>query len=247
MASVTSREQLKDYCLRQLGAPVIEINVDDDQVEDRIDDAFQFYREYHFDAVEKLYLKHEVTANNISNQYIEISNAIVGIERVFPFMNKATGTNIFDIKYQILINDLYTLMSTDLIYYTAVRQELELINQLLVGQKPIRFNRHMNRLHIDMDWAADVVPGTYIIVECWRILDPDVYTDVYNDMFLKRYATAQIKKQWGNNLKKFAGVQLPGGVTLNGEIIYQEAIEEIRQIETEIQSRFELPVDMFVG
>ena len=247
MASVTSREQLKDYCLRQLGAPVIEINVDDDQVEDRIDDAFQFYREYHFDAVEKLYLKHEITANNISNQYIEISNAVVGVERVFPFMNKSTGTNIFDIKYQILINDLYTLMSTDLIYYTAVRQELELINQLLVGQKPIRFNRHMNRLHIDMDWAADVVEGTYIIVECWRILDPDVYTDVYNDMFLKRYATAQIKKQWGNNLKKFAGVQLPGGVTLNGEIIYQEATEEIRQIETEIQSRFELPVDMFVG
>jgi hypothetical protein len=247
MASVTSREQLKDYCLRQLGAPVIEINVDDDQVEDRIDDAFQFYREYHFDAVEKLYLKHEITANNISNQYIEISNAVVGVERVFPFMNKSTGTNIFDIKYQILINDLYTLMSTDLIYYTAVRQELELINQLLVGQKPIRFNRHMNRLHIDMDWAADVVQGTYIIVECWRILDPDVYTDVYNDMFLKRYATAQIKKQWGNNLKKFAGVQLPGGVTLNGEIIYQEATEEIRQIETEIQSRFELPVDMFVG
>ena len=247
MATVTSREDLKDYCLRQLGAPVIEINVDNDQVEDRIDDAFQFYREYHFDAVEKLYLKHEITANNISNQYIEISNAVVGVERVFPFMNKSTGTNIFDIKYQILINDLYTLMSTDLIYYTAVRQELELINQLLVGQKPIRFNRHMNRLHIDMDWAADVVEGTYIIVECWRILDPDVYTDVYNDMFLKRYATAQIKKQWGNNLKKFAGVQLPGGVTLNGEIIYQEATEEIRQIETEIQSRFELPVDMFVG
>jgi hypothetical protein len=247
MATVTSREQLKDYCLRQLGAPVIEINVDDDQVEDRIDDAFQFYREYHFDAVEKVYLKHQMTANNISDQYIEISDAVVGVERVFPFMNKSTGTNIFDIKYQILINDLYTLMSTDVIYYTQVRQELELINQVLVGQKPIRFNRHMNRLHIDMDWAADVVPGTYVIVECWRILDPDVFTNVYNDMFLKRYATAQIKKQWGNNLKKFAGVQLPGGVTLNGEIIYQEAIEEIRQIETEIQSRFELPVDMFVG
>jgi hypothetical protein len=247
MASITSREQLKDYCLRQLGAPVIEINVDDDQVEDRIDDAFQFYREYHFDAVEKLYLKHEITANNISSQYIEISDAIVGVERVFPFMNKSTGTNIFDIKYQILINDLYTLMSTDLVYYTAVRQELELINQLLVGQKPIRFNRHMNRLMIDMDWVADVTPGTFIIVECWRILNPDEFTNVYNDMFLKRYATALIKKQWGNNMKKFAGVQLPGGVTLNGEIVYQEAVEEIRQIETEIQSRFELPVDMFVG
>lgn len=247
MATITSRADLKDYCLRSLGAPVIEINVDNDQVEDRIDDAFQFYREYHFDAVEKVYLKHQMTANNISDQYIEISDAVVGVERVFPFMNKSTGTNIFDIKYQILINDLYTLMSTDLIYYTQVRQQLELINQTLVGQKPIRFNRHMNRLHIDMDWAADVVPGTYVIVECWRILDPDVFTNVYNDMFLKRYATAQIKKQWGNNLKKFAGVQLPGGVTLNGEVIYQEAIEEIRQIETEIQSRFELPVDMFVG
>ena len=247
MASITSREELKDYCLRSLGAPVVEVNVDNDQVEDRIDDAFQFYREYHFDAVEKVYLKHEITSTDITNQYIEMAEAVVGIERVFPFMNKSTGTNIFDIKYQILINDLYTLMSTDLIYYTEVRQELELINQLLVGQKPIRFNRHMNRLHIDMDWAADVVPGTFIIVECWRILDPDEFTNVYNDMFLKRYATAQIKKQWGNNLKKFAGVQLPGGVTLNGEIIYQEAIEEIRQIETEIQSRFELPVDMFVG
>jgi hypothetical protein len=174
MATITSRELLKEYCLRQLGAPVIEINVDNDQVEDRIDDAFQFYREYHFDAVEKLYLKHEITATNISNQYIEIPDAIVGIERIFPMMNKSTGTNIFDIKYQILINDLYTLMSTDLIYYTAVRQQLELINQLLVGQKPIRFNRHMNQLKIDMDWYADVVPGTFIIIECWRILDPDV-------------------------------------------------------------------------
>lgn len=247
MASVTSRSQLIDYCLRRLGAPVIEINVDSAQIEDRIDDAFQFYREYHYDAVEKIYLKHEITAQDITNQYVELSDAVVGVERVFPFMNKSTGTNIFDIKYQILINDLYTLMSTDLIYYTEVRQELELINQLLVGQKPIRFNRHMNRLHIDMDWAADVVPGTFIIVECWRILDPDVFTDVYNDMFLKRYATALIKRQWGDNMKKFSGVQLPGGVTLNGEVVYQEAVEEIRQIETEIQSRFELPVDMFVG
>ena len=226
---------------------MIEINVDEDQIEDRIDDAFQFYREYHYDAVEKVYLKHMVTANNISDQYIEISDTVVGVERVFPFMNKSTGTNIFDIKYQILINDLYTLMSTDIIYYTQVRQELELINQVLVGQKPIRFNRHMNRLYIDMDWAADVVAGTYIIVECWRILDPNVFTDVYNDMFLKRYATALIKRQWGDNMKKFSGVQLPGGVTLNGEVVYQEAVEEIRQIETEIQSRFELPVDMFVG
>jgi hypothetical protein len=247
MAAVSSREQLKEYCLRRLGAPVIEINVDGDQVEDRIDDAFQFYREYHYDAVEKVYLKHMITAEDITNQYIPMSDAVTGVERVFPFMNKATGTNIFDIKYQILINDLYTLMSTDLIYYTEVRQELELINQLLVGQKPIRFNRNMNRLYVDMDWAADVVAGSYIIVDCWRILDPDTFTDVYNDMMLKKYATALIKRQWGENLKKFAGVQLPGGVTLNGEVIYQEAVTEILQIESDIQNRFELPVDMFTG
>lgn len=247
MATVTSREDLKNYCLRRLGAPVIEINVDDAQIEDRLDDAFQFYREYHYDAVEKLYLSYRITANDMTNQYIPLPNTITGVEKVFPFMNKSTGTNIFDIKYQILINDLYTLMSTDIIYYNQVRQELELINQVLVGQKPIRFNRHMNKLFVDMDWVRDVAEGSYIIIECWRILDPNTYTDVYNDMFLKRYATALIKRQWGDNLKKFSGVQLPGGVTLNGEIIYQEAVEEIRQIETEIQSRFELPVDMFTG
>jgi hypothetical protein len=247
MAAVTSRELLKEYCLRRLGAPVIEINIDNDQIEDRIDDAFQFYREYHYDAVEKIYLKHMITQDDINNQYLPMSDAVTGVERVFPFMNKSTGTNIFDIKYQILINDLYTLMSTDLIYYTQVRQELELINQVLVGQKPIRFNRNMNRLYVDMDWAADVVPGSYIIVDCWRILDPETFTDVYNDMMLKKYATALIKRQWGENLKKFAGVQLPGGVTLNGEVIYQEAVAEILQIENDIQDRFELPVDMFTG
>jgi len=247
MASVTSREQLKDYCFRRLGAPVIEINVDDDQVEDRIDDAFQFYREYHFDAVEKIYLKHQITQQDITNQYITVSNLVVGVERILPFSNRSDGTNIFSINYQILLNDLYSLMSTNLIYYYQVKQELELINQILVGTKPIRFNRHMNRLYVDMNWTGDVDIGTYIIVECWRILDPDTYTDVYNDMFLKRYCTALIKRQWGENLKKFQGVQLPGGVTINADQIYQDAIAEITQIETEMQSRFELPVDFFTG
>ena len=154
---------------------------------------------------------------------------------------------MFDIRYQILINDLYSLMSTDLIYYSMVKMELELINQLLVGQKPVRFNRHMNRLYIDWDWQADVYPGAYAIAECYRILNPDEYTDVYNDMFLKKYTTALIKRQWGVNLKKFSGIQLPGGVMLNGDTLYQEAIGEIKAIEDEMQSRFELPVDMFVG
>ena len=247
MAIVTSREGLKDYCLRNLGAPVIEINVDDVQVEDRIDDAFQFYREYHYDAVEMVYLKHQMTTQNITNQYIEVPDTVVGVQRILPFSNRSDGTNIFSIRYQILINDLYSLMSTNLIYYYQVKQELELINQVLVGVKPVRFNRHMNRLYIDMDWSGDVNVGDYIIVECYRILDPETYRDVYNDMFLKRYCTALIKRQWGLNLKKFVGVQLPGGVTLNADQIYQDAIDEILKIETEMQLRFELPVDMFTG
>jgi hypothetical protein len=230
-----------------LGAPVIEINVDDDQIEDRIDDAFQFYREYHYDAVETVYLKHQMTAQNIANQYIEVPDTVVGVQRILPFSNKSDGTNIFSIRYQILINDLYSLMSTNLIYYYQVKQELELINQVLVGVKPVRFNRHMNRLYIDMDWSGDVNVGDYIIVECYRILDPETYRDVYNDMFLKRYCTALIKRQWGLNLKKFVGVQLPGGVTLNADQIYQDAMDEILKIETEMQLRFELPVDMFTG
>ena len=320
MTAPASRQNLIDYCLRRLGHPVIEINIDDDQIEDRIDDALQFWREYHFDGTELTYLKAEITpstmtlasfvgtlftvgetltgqssgatakvlsktsstsikidvltgtftggetvtggtsgisgalaASNpvslgvIDNKYFEISDSVIGITRVFPFSNRANGMNMFDIRYQILLNDMYSLMSTDLIYYSQVKTQLELINQLLVGQKPIRYNRHMNRLYVDMDWEADGVVGDYMIVECYRILDPDTFTDVYNDMFLKRYATALIKRQWGENLKKFAGVQLPGGVTLNGVVIYQEAIDEITNLESEMQSKYEIPPEFITG
>ena len=247
MANPSSRQGLIDYCLRRRGHPVIEINIDDDQVEDRIDDAFQFYREYHYDAVERVYLKYQITSDDMTNKYIPLNDNIVGVDRILPFSNRSTGINIFDIRYQILINDLYSLMSTDLIYYSQVKTQIELINQLLVGVKPVRFNRHMNRMYIDMDWEADVEVGSFIIVECYRILDPDTYTDVYNDRFLKQYATALIKKQWGENMKKFQGVQLPGGVLLNGQQIFDEAVEEITRLEQEMQSRFELPPDMFVG
>jgi hypothetical protein len=230
-----------------LGSPVLEINVDDDQVEDRIDDAFQFYREYHYDAIERVYLKHQITQTDKDNQYISVPDTVVGVQEIFPFTNKSDGLNLFSLKYQIMINDLYSLMSTDLIYYYTVKREIELINQLLVGQKPIRFNRHMNRLFIDMDWSADVAVGEYLLVDCYRILDPETYRDVYDDRFLKMYTTALIKRQWGDNLKKFSGMQLPGGVTLNGETIYNEAMVEIKQIEDDIQSSFQLPVDFFTG
>jgi len=242
-----TRQGLIDYCLRKLGHPVIEINVDDDQLEDRIDEAISFYREFHYDAVELVYLKHQLTEVNITNQYLPINDLITGVTKVFPFSNRTTGINIFDIRYQILINDLYSLMSTDMIYYSQVRQHLELLNQLLIGQKPIRFNRHMNRLYIDMDWEEDVKKDDYIVIECYRVLDPETYTDVYGDRILKKYAAALVKRQWGNNLKKFNGVQLPGGVQLNGQVIYDEAVEEIKEIEEEVRNTYELPVDMFVG
>lgn len=245
--SVSSREGLRDYCLRKLGHPVIEINLDDDQIEDRIDEAFQFYREFHFDAVEKVYLKHEVTANNISDQYITLNDNITSVTRVLPFSSRTRGVDLFDIRYQILLNDLYSIQNTDLIYYSMVKTELQLIQDLLVGIKPVRFNRHMNRLFIDMDWENDIDAGEYIIIECDRILDPNTYTDVYDDYFLKKYCTQLFKRQWGANLKKFEGVQLPGGVTLNGQKIYDEAEEELEKLNQEAQSTYQLPVDFFTG
>jgi len=247
MAVPSSRNDFKEYCLRKLGKPVIEINVDDDQIEDRIDESLKYYYDYHFDGSEKIYYKHQVTDQNKADKYITLPENIIGVTKVFPFTNRTTGMNIFDIRYQILINDLYSLMSTDLIYYSQVRQHLELINQLLVGQKPIRFNKHMNRLFIDMSWETDVEVNDFIIIESYRILDPDTYTDVYNDRILKKYATSLLKKQWGTNLKKFSGVQLPGGVLLNGQVIYDEAIEELKEIEEMVRSTYELPIDMFVG
>lgn len=316
--AITTRQQLIDYCLRRLGHPVIEINIDDDQIEDRIDDAFQFYREYHFDAVEEVYLKAQITNSNLvlttnvantfstgevltgqtsgvvtsvvsnndaallrvykttqdqtftvgetvtgsggnsavvasftkgsyDNRYFDISDAVAGIKQVLPFFDRTSGINLFDIRYQMLVQDLYNLMSVDMIHYTMIQNHLRLINDLLVGQKPFRFNRHMNRLYVDMDWDRDAGLNDYLIVNCFRILDPSTYTDVYDDIFLKRYATSLIKRQWGENLKKFEGVQLPGGVTLNGQKIYDEALQEIMKIEDEMQSRFELPPMFITG
>lgn len=247
MANPSTRQQLIDYCLRQLGHPVLEINVDDDQLEDRVDEAIQFYREYHFDAVEKVYLSHRITADDITNKYIQLNDLITGVERVLPFSSTTRGIDLFDVRYQILLNDLYSIQSSDLIYYTQVKTQLNLINDLLVGQKPVRFNRHQNRLFIDMSWGTDVQVDDYIVVECYRVLDPNTFTDVYNDMYLKMYTTALFKKQWGTNLKKFEGVQLPGGVTLNGQKIYDEAVQELEDIRKSVQTDFQLPVDFFVG
>lgn len=248
MANPASRQQLIDYCLRKLGHPVIEVNIDVDQIEDRIDEAFQFYRDFHYDAVELVYLKQQITANVKSDQYITLNDAVTSVVRVLPFSSKTTaGVDMFDVRYQILLNDLYSVQSTDIIYYNQVKTHLQLIQDMLVGQKPIRFNRHQNRLYIDFDWNNAVDVGEYIIIEAYRILDPTTFTDVYNDGFLKRYATALLKQQWGINMKKFEGVQLPGGVTLNGQKIYDEATEEIEKLREDVQRTYQLPVDMFIG
>jgi len=240
-----SRAELIAYAKRQLGDPVIEINTDPDQEEDVLELSLQFFQQFHFDGVERIYLKHQVTEDDRTNRYVELNDAIIGVERVLPFDSRTRGIDLFDVRYQILLNDLYSLQSTDIVYYVQVQNQLALLNQMLVGQKPVRFNRHQNRLHIDMDWEMDTAVGEFIIVEAYRILNPDTFTDVYNDLYLKKYVTAQMKKQWGNNLKKFSGVQLPGGVTLNGQIIYDEAVQEIQLLEQEVESRYQEPVDFF--
>ena len=321
--AISSRQGLIDYCLRRLGFPVIEINVDDDQVEDRIDDALQYFQEYHFDGVERLYLTHKVTTaelkftglstpsfeNNemlvgntsgatcilytisgttaritnvkgaftagetvtgsisgfsraiastsfytpgdIQNGYLPLPDSVIGVIRVLPVNGPSSGmnnrNNMFDLIYQFRLNDMYNLLSADMVYYTQVQQHLSMLDMLLVGDRSFKYNRKMDKMYIDMNWEEVLNPDDFIVVECYRILDPTTYTQVYDDMFLKRYSTALIKRQWGENMKKFGGIQLPGGVILNGREIYEEAVEEITTIENEMQLKSELPIDFMVG
>lgn len=248
MARPTSRATLIDYCLRRLGHPVIEINVDDDQVEDRIDDALQFYQEYHSDAVQRVYLKHQLTADDITNEWIPVTDATVFVTRVLPISNTLSTSNMFSAKYQMYLNDLYNLnYMGSLINYVQTMSYMSMIDTVISGASEITFfNRHLNRLHLRLDWA-DVTVGQYIIVEGYQIVDPDTYSDVYNDMFLKQYATALIKQQWGANLIKFEGMVLPGGVTLNGRQIFDDATNEIAQIKEQMQLSYETPPMFFVG
>ena len=270
MATPSSRETLKQYALRALGKPVIDINVDDDQLEDRLDEAYQYYAQYHYDGIRRTYLKYKLTSadktrlsntNAISESatdgsvtttwnedqnYLIVPQSVVSIINIFPFSNKG-NLNLFDVRYQLRLNDLYDFSSTSIINYDVVLRHLDFLDHILVGEKPLRFNQHDNRLYIDMDWKNDLQIGEYMVIECYRKLDPSVYTDVFDDMYLKRYATALIKKQWGANLSKFNGVQMLGGVTMNGETIYQQALDEITKLEEEMKLGFELPVNYMVG
>lgn len=253
MAVPTSRAELKDYALRKLGFPVIDINVDDDQLEDRIDDALGLFKEFHYDGTEEIYLAHQVTANNISDGYVDVSDNIIGVRRVMPVVagsissSSAGGFNIFDINYQIRLNDFYNLTASSYTYYVIARMHLEMLNMIVTGEFPFTYNKKVNRITVFMDWNARVSEGDYVVFEATRIVDPQTYNKVYSDTWLKKYVTALFKKQWGSNLTKYANYTLPGGLVVNGEKIYNDAVAEVEELETLLRDTYELPVGMLVG
>lgn len=242
-----TREEFKQFCLRRLGAPLLEINVDDDQVEDCIEIAFQYYYDYHYDATEKVYLAHAVTQEDIDNKYLTIPDAVIGINNILNIGNSYSTNNLFNLRYQIALNDLFAFNYGPFAPYYMAMQNVALAEELFVGRQGLRFNRHINRLYIDMAWSEKVNIGEYIIIEGYKKIDPDTFTDVYNDRWLQRYCTAQIKKQWGENLKKFEGISMPGGVSFNGQKIWDEATDEITKLEDEVINTYSLPVSDMVG
>lgn len=321
--AVSTREQLKQYALRALGAPVLEVNVDDDQLEDRLDEALDYWRLYHWDGSEKVYLKQNIRASEMTltaavtanfkveeyvvgatsgakalvtretgressgtmllvknvvgtfvggetitgqtggltatlhattpitlreydKRYLDISELVYGITRVLPFSDASSSKNIFDLQYQLRLNDLYDLTSTSLIYYKTVMSHLALLDLELNGHPLYRFNRMQGKLFLDINWESDIAVGDFIVVECYRALDPAEYSRVWNEPWLKHYVTALFKRQWGINLKKFGGLTLPGGVTLDGQSLFDEAKTEIEDLEQELMNK-SAPLDFFMG
>ena len=305
MATPNTRANLKEYCLRSLGKPVIDINVDEDQVEDRIDEALQYFAQYHTDGVERMYLKYKVTADDITRltnnkkfnadekgtvaenielesgtntqeegkgdliaesgsailtedstivrtayeetqNYLIVPDSVISVINVFPLSDRA-NLNMFDVRYQLRLNDLYDFSSTSNVHYEMTMRHLDFLDHILVGEKPLRFNQLSNRLYIDMDWNEDIDADEYLIIECYRKLDPTSHSNIFDDIFLKRYTTALIKRQWGQNLSKFSGTAMLGGVTLNGPELFSTAIQEQRQLEDEIRSNYEEPPHIMQG
>ena len=281
MGQPNSRSELKNYCLRQLGAPVLEINVADEQVDDIIDDAIQYFHERHFDGVLRTYLKYEVTQNDIdrgkgpgqsgvlgittttatstidgaevqfdwkeNSNYLQVPPAVIGVEKVFHFDgSQSMSSGMFSIKYQLFLNDIYFWGAMEMLTYTMTRTYLSDLEFALTTQKQIRFNQRMDRLYMDVNWE-ELTAGDWLIMDCYRTLDPNDYARVWNDSFLKRYTTALLKKQWGQNLIKFNGVKLPGGVELNGRDIYEDGVKELEVIQEMMSSTYELPPLDMIG
>jgi hypothetical protein len=317
--AVSTRSGLKDYALRALGAPVLEINVDDDQIEDRIDEALDYWKLYHYEGVEQIYLKQQIRASEIvlttsvaanfdlteritgatsgataevcrestrtssgtlllvrnvtgtftageaitgsagnnatlssitlreyDNRYVEVPDYVWGVTKILSMGQASSSKNIFDLQYQLRLNDLYDLTSTSLIYYKTVMSHLALLDLELNGHQGFRFNRLNGRLYLDANWQTDFILGDHIIVQSYRAMDPTTWSKVYNEPWLKHYVTALFKKQWATNIKKFSGIQLPGGVTLDGDKLYDEATTEIKELEDELQNK-SAPLDFFMG
>ena len=247
MAIPQTREQLKQYCLRNLGHPVIEVNVDDDQLEDRIDEAIQIWNDYHYDGAEKIYLKHQVTATDITNEYISVGEAIKSIIGVFPIDSTSGNINMFDVRYQLRLNDIFDLSKQQLSGYTMAMQHLSLIENLFNQSPSFRFNRHTDKVYIDVDWDKELVVGKYLLFECYKTVDPEELSDAYNDLWLKKYISSLFKRQWGSNLLKYEGMNLPGGTTLNGRQIFDDATTELQMLDDEIYTKYQLPDDFMVG
>jgi hypothetical protein len=254
---ITSRTAFKDYCLRRLGFPVIEINVDDDQVEDRIDDALQYWQDYHFDGMQKFYYIKHIDQTDVDQKYLDLSDVrddannsleIVGVTRIFPVSDSQANINMFDLRYQLRLNELYDFTSASYVNYTLTQQHLRSLEIMFSGEVPIRYQRHMQRLYIDWAWGQQEAPvGTVVVAEAYASLNPDVYNKLWNDRWLKEYTTALIKRSWGNNLKKFAEIQLPGGVKLNGDKIWQEATDEIERLEKEMETNYGAPLQWYMN
>ena len=268
MATPNSKQGIIDYAFRRLGAPVIEINVDQEQAEERVDDALQFFSERHFDGVERVYFAYQITQDDLDNKFIDTNSIgpangsgndgptgkdILSIVRVFPFGDFG-NINMFDVRYQMALTDYFGInrglganSSMGIARYDSTKRYINLIQQIFDPEKSLSFSKVTNRLHLEMNHSEDIKAGEFIILEAYASLDPDVFTEIYNDRLLKEYVTALIKRQWGLNLSKFDGVQLPGGVTLRGGQIYQEALAEIAQLEQRVYSEYELPSDFMVG
>ena len=242
-----NKEELKEFCLRQLGWPVIQINVDDEQVNDAVELALEYWNEFHFNGTERTYVKHQVTAQDMTNKYVTVSENLIGATRVFKVGQNKMAMNMFDLRYQLRLHELYDFTSTSYVSYTLTQQHIRTLDLLFSGETPIRFNRHTDRLYIDWDWDSDIEAGEYIIIEGYIIIDPETYVDIYNDRMLKKLATAYIKRQWGANMSKFAGMQLPGGLSFNGQAIYDEATAERKDLEYEMVNSYSLPVADMIG
>ena len=279
MAKPSTRQGLIDYCLRRLGAPVLEINIDDDQIDDLVDDAIQYFNERHFDGVERMYLKYKITQDDIdrgkasgtdgvgivtttgtstivgtattfnyyeNSNYIQVPDSVIGIESIFKFDTSTISGGMFSIKYQLFLNDLYYFNSVELLQYSMTKSYLSDIDHLLTTDKQVRFNKRQDRLYLDIDWKSQK-EGSFIVLDCYRALDPASFTQVYNDSFVKKYLTALMKRQWGQNLIKFNGVKLPGGIELNGRQLYEDAERELDAIKQSMATEYELPPMDLIG